>query len=96
MSRRTDRRQFWMEHYQRCQTLGMSLKGYAEQEGLTLASFYSWSKRFKQEQDTQSPFKAVRVVSSADYRLIFPNGLVLEWSGDADAQQLGQWVQALA
>ena len=53
MGAHQDRRQFWRAHFERCQELGMTLKSYAEQEGLTVSVFYGWSKRFKREQANQ-------------------------------------------
>ena len=35
-------------------------------------------------------------VGGADFRLRFPYGLVLEWSGEADSGQLTRLVNALA
>ena len=46
MSHNRDRRAFWHAHWQRCRTLGMSLKDYAEQEGLSLMVFYGWSQPY--------------------------------------------------
>ncbi len=103
MARHQNRRAFWRAHYQHCREQGMTLKDYAAQEGLTLSVFYGWSKRFRKENldsNTPSPvgFSRVRVActSSVQYRLQFPNGLVLEWQGEADSNHLKQLVQALA
>ncbi|MEW7976376.1 MAG: hypothetical protein AB2814_02645 [Candidatus Sedimenticola endophacoides] len=97
MGHHQDRRQFWQAHYDHCHELGMTLKGYAEQGGLTLSVFYRWSRQLKKEAQT-TRFSRVEMASfnSADYRLHLPNGLVLEWSGEADAAQLARLVGALA
>jgi len=98
MSAHRDRRQFWLAHFERCRELGMTLKSYAEQEGLTVSVFYGWSKRFKREQANESKFSKVRIAAStpAEYRLSFPSGLILEWVGDPDAAQLARLVKLLA
>ena len=97
MSQHENRRQFWQAHFQRCKELGMTLKTYAEQEGLTVSVFYGWSKRFKREKAATSTFSRVRVKPSpsVEYRLRFPNGLVLEWNGEADSKQLARLVRSL-
>ena len=98
MSQNRDRREFWYAHWQRCRALGMTLKDFAEQEGLTLTVFYGWSKRFKREGVTGSRFSRVTVAptSPVQYRLCFPNGLVLEWCGQADAEHLSRLAKQLA
>lgn len=96
MSHDPNRREFWQAHWQRCRELGMTLKAYAEQEGLTVSVFYGWSKRFKRESSSGSGFTRVMVTpSSTQYRLCFPNGLVLEWSGEADCEQLARLAKCL-
>ena len=97
MSHNRDRREFWQAHWQRCRKLKMTLKDYAEREGLTVSVFYGWSKRFKREAAAESGFSRVTIMpeTPAQYRLRFPNGLVLEWSGKADAEQLSGLVKCL-
>ncbi len=97
MSHNRDRREFWQAHWQRCRKLKMTLKDYAEREGLTVSVFYGWSKRFKREAAAESGLSRVTIMpeTPAQYRLRFPNGLVLEWSGEADAEQLCGLVKCL-
>ncbi len=98
MSHNRDRREFWQAHWRRCRKLKMTLKDYAEKEGLTISVFYGWSKRFKREAAAaESTFSRVTITSEtpAQYRLRFPNGLVLEWSGKADAEHLSGLVKCL-
>ncbi|MCB1753259.1 MAG: hypothetical protein KDI74_16200 [Gammaproteobacteria bacterium] len=80
MSNERDRLKFWETHWQRCRKLGMTLKEYAEKEGLTVSVLYGWSKRFKREEAMSSILSRVTVLPSVptQYRLCFPNGLVLE------------------
>jgi hypothetical protein len=43
----TERQREWLEHLQACLGQGLSLKGYAEQQGLSLRGFYLWHRRLK-------------------------------------------------
>ena len=97
MNHTQDRRAFWHTHWTRCRALGMTLKDYAAQEGLTLTVFYGWSKRFKRETMSGSSFSRVTVTAATpvQYRLCFPNGLVLEWHGEADTEQLSRLARQL-
>ncbi|MBF0178380.1 MAG: hypothetical protein HQL63_16285, partial [Magnetococcales bacterium] len=38
----SERQQFWLEHWQRCQTTSGTIKSYAEAQGLSLAAMYWW------------------------------------------------------
>ena len=40
MSQHQSRCQFWRVHLERCRGLGITVKAYAEQEGLTVSVFY--------------------------------------------------------
>jgi transposase-like protein len=96
MNSEENRRQFWQRHLRRCREQGTTLKAYAEQEGLTLSVLYRWSRRLKREAATASPFSQVVIAPApAQYRLSFPNGLVLEWSGEVDVAQLARLVSGL-
>ena len=97
MSDNRDRREFWLAHWQRCRDRGMTLKDYAQQEGLSVSVFYGWSQRFKREANGSSAFTRVTLLpeAPAEYRLCFPNGLVLEWRGVADLDHLRRLVRSL-
>ncbi len=75
----------------------MTLKDDGEQERLTISVFYGWSKRFRREAAAETSFSRVAILSEtpAQYRLRFPNGLVLEWSGKADVEHLSGLVKCL-
>jgi len=99
MGSQQNRRQFWQAHLQRCRASGMTLKAYAEQEGLTLSVFYGWNRRLKRKPAPEgSSFTRALVTSSpsTEYRLRFPNGLVLEWEGNPDTDCLMELVRQLA
>ncbi|MEW7978289.1 MAG: hypothetical protein AB2813_00270, partial [Candidatus Sedimenticola endophacoides] len=62
MGHHQDRRQFWQAHYDHCHELGMTLKGYAEQEGLTLSHGKSTLRQ-------NSHYVAWRYASFSKYRI---------------------------
>jgi len=92
------RHEFWFGHLRRCQEEGLTLKAYAQREGLTLSVLYGWSQRFKQQHGTSGQFTRV-ALSEPDaisrYCLRFPSGLVLEWSGSVDTQELERLLEVL-
>ena len=88
----TKRQHEWLEHLRNCRAQGLSLKAYAEQAGLDVQRLYRWHRRLKRlgfiggaeavsfaPVQVQGPRK-----DTGGQRLHFPNGLVLEWDGDAD------------
>ena len=98
MNDNRDRREFWLAHWRRCRELGMTLKEYARQEGLTVSVFYGWSKRFKRQEKVSPTFTQVALLpetTDTEFRLCFPNGLVLEWRGVADLDHLSKLVRSL-
>ena len=88
----TERQREWLAHLRACRARGLSLKAYAEQQGLNLQRFYHWHRRLKQlglvAAAAPVRFAAVRVSAAGGVagtqRLHFPNGLMLEWDGSAD------------
>jgi hypothetical protein len=88
----TERQRAWLEHLRACRAQGLSLKAYAERQGLNLQRFYHWNRRLKRlglaATDAPVSFAAVRVSAAravtGSQRLHFPNGLMLEWDGSAD------------
>jgi hypothetical protein len=43
---RADRQRYWREAIERQQASGQSIVGFCGQEGLSLASFHAWKRRF--------------------------------------------------
>lgn len=88
----SERQREWLEHLRACRAQGLSLKAYAEEQGLNLQRFYHWHRRLKRlglvATDTPVSFAAIRVSAApgvtGSQRLHFPNGLLLEWDGPAD------------
>lgn len=99
MDRSRPRHEFWFEHLRRCQEEGLTLKAYAQREGLTLSVLYGWSKRYQQQIIGTTERFARVALSTTDsanrYRLRFPSGLILEWDGSVDTRELGQLLEIL-
>jgi hypothetical protein len=97
----SERQREWLEHGQACRARGLSLKRYAEQAGLDVPRLYGWHRRLKQlgliGGIEAVDFAAVQVQGCAQQagrqRLHFPNGLVLEWGGDADLRLVGRLLE---
>jgi transposase len=92
------RHEFWFQHLRRCKEEGLTLKAYAEREGLTLSVLYGWSKRYKQQSGISGQFTRVArsmAETASRYRLRFPSGLILEWDGSADSSELSRLLEIL-
>ncbi len=93
------RRDFWFDHLQSCHSEGITLKAYAQREGLTLSVLYGWSKRYQKAHAPKTSDFVRAIVNQpqqpGSYRLRFPDGLVLEWDMPADTRQLGQLLELL-
>jgi hypothetical protein len=86
-----ERQREWLEPLRACRTQGLSLKSYAEQQGLNPQRFYHWHRRLKElglvAATEPVSFVAVQISQARRVghvqRLHFPNGLTLEWDGSA-------------
>jgi len=77
----TKRQQFWLEHLMRCRESGQSLKAYAQANGLSVGTFYSYSKQYKGK--ASSGFARVEPTPRATAapllcRVALPNGVTVE------------------
>ena len=84
----TSRQQFWLKHLNCCHESGMSLKAYAEANGLNLGTFYSYSNRLR----GKGMAGFARVVPSTQTansplpcRILLPNGVAVELGIGAEA-----------
>ncbi|MBF0182748.1 MAG: hypothetical protein HQM03_22275 [Magnetococcales bacterium] len=83
----SERQQFWLEHWQRCQTTSGTIKSYAEAQGLSLAAMYWWRRELIDRGMLEGSSRRVRfrklVVlpgsTPTPFRILFPNGAVVEW-----------------
>ena len=88
----TERQREWLEHLRACRSQRLSLKAYAEQQGLNLQRFYHWHRRLKRlgavAASRPVSFAAAQIPAARPVggiqRLHFPHGLMLEWDGSAD------------
>ena len=75
---------------------GLSQKAYCQEQGIKLATFSYWIKKQKDEQTSQNqegfiPLKAAS--KNESYRIVYPNGVVLEASKGSSLSELQQLIQ---
>jgi hypothetical protein len=84
---RRDRQRFWVEHVQAAAASGLTLKEYATREGLAVTQLYGWRRSCKRRgllgqapaADRFVPVQVVADPACAPLRLVFPDGLALEF-----------------
>jgi transposase-like protein len=83
---REKRRGEWQAHVEAARHQGLSLRAYAEQNGLNVHQLYRWRRKLAGSgRGAVVSFAPVHVVGGgAQRRLHLPNGVVLEWEGGAD------------
>ena len=91
----TDRQRFWLEHIQACEAAGKSIVEYAAEHGVHVRAMYSGKKMLVNKgvlPATQpSRFQRVRVLAataSNQWRIGLPNGVLVAFAGEVDAQAL--------
>ena len=109
MEELSERQRYWLNHLKACKTQGVSLRAYADAEGLGLASLYAWNRKLRQYLDDDRP-ASDRVVSpqfipieldrtslfNANCRIELANGVVLHWPLTAAPGALRQLLPILA
>lgn len=101
-SQLTQRQRYWLEHLERCQAQGLTMKSYAHEQGLKVSALYCWKLKLKQRGvwNTQNTveFAEVRLAAqptdTGRYRLHFPGGFLLEWEGGVDEAAIVRLVRA--
>lgn len=85
----TERQRFWLEHLRACGS--RSLKGYAEEHGLSISALYETKSRLKRKGLLgAAPTRFVRVQRDAPpgvaavCRIHLPNGALVEVACDAE------------
>ncbi len=90
----TPRQQFWLEHLRACAEQGLSLKAYAQANDLPVGALYAAKSALKRRgfvADNAPPavaasFVPVRIArAEAVFRVLLPNGIVVEVPEHADA-----------
>jgi len=99
----TEKQQYWLDHVQACDRAGLSMRSYAEANGLSLTALYSWKAtlRRKGALDAAKPrlFQRATVVggrTSGDCRLVLPSGLALEVGAGTEPEWVAELVRALS
>ena len=108
MPRRMDssREAFWRKVLARQRGSGLSVKGFCQQEGLAVASFYYWKRRIREQGSEHQPavqFAPVRVVAQEPARSEAGGVIEIRLSrarrirlrGPVDSQQLAAVVAVL-
>lgn len=109
MSELTERQRYWLGHLKACKAQGLSLRAYAEAEGLGLGSLYGWNRKLgpyldpnkrSSSADTSPRFVPVELTGpsafSADCRIDLPNGVTLHWPLTAPPEPLRHLLPVLA
>ena len=103
---RADRQRYWREAIERQQASGQSIAGFCGQEGLSLASFHAWKRRFRRPQRgirqraAKEALVPVQIVSDAaggvgNLEVQWPGGVMLRVQG-GDVQTISAVVMALS
>ena len=101
-----DRRRHWQEAIERQQASGQSIVGFCGQEGLSLASFHAWKRRFRRPQRgtrqraAKEALVPVQIVSDpaggvGNLEVQWPGGVMLRVQG-GDVQTISAVVMALS
>ena len=101
-----DRQRHWREAIERQQASGQSIVGFCGQEGLSLASFHAWKRRFRRPQRgtgqraAKEALVPVQIVSDAaggvgNLEVQWPGGVMLRVQG-GDVQTISAVVMALS
>jgi len=100
----TAKQQEWLEHIRRCESLGGTMRGYAEARGLELRTFYSWKYRLGklgvlERKESPGIFRRVALrmepSSAQAVRVRLPNGVVIEAEAGLDVHRLSALVKLL-
>lgn len=101
----SDKQRTWLNHVEACAACGMSMKAYAEQQGLDLQNFYFWKGRLRKiglvdpvpEQKAIEPAQILPTGMPRDAgkaRIQLTNGVSIECPGDVDTAALAALLSA--
>ena len=104
--RSADRQRYWRETIERQQASGQSIVGFCGQEGLSLASFHAWKRRFRRlrrgtwQRAAKEALVPVQIVSDpaggmGNLEVQWPSGVMLRVQG-GDVQTISAVVNALS
>lgn len=88
----------YYELFYRWQRSGLSKAAFADREGISKVSFYSWCKKFEpnsDSRDSQSGFSRIELAeatsAAAVAKISYPSGISVELFGSIDPD----WIKAL-
>jgi len=91
----TEKQRHWLEHLQACEASGKGIAAYAADQGLDARTLYAGKKILVKKgvlpRTRRSRFHRVQVqdlVSDNAWRILLPNGLVIDFTGAVDARTL--------
>ena len=91
----TDRQRYWLEKLQACESEGKSLSSYAADQGFHVGAIYAAKKTLIRKgvlpQTSGARFQRVpteALSAGSEWRIRFPNGVMVDFSGSADAESL--------
>lgn len=101
----TERQQYWLKHIRACDAAGQTSVDYARVTGINVKSLYSARKALA-EKDSLPPRKAISFqkvqtsgghsASDNPWRIQLPNGVVVAFGGELDADTLSLVLSAAA
>ncbi|MFA5530641.1 MAG: hypothetical protein WDA11_08230 [Thiohalomonadaceae bacterium] len=100
----TEKQQYWLGHVQACDRAGLTMRSYAEANGLSLAALYSWKATLRRKgalDEAAKPrlFQRATVVggrASGQCRVVLPSGLALEVTCGTEPTWVAELVRALS
>ncbi len=99
----TERQRYWLEKLQACESEGKSLSSYAADQGFHVGAIYAAKKTLIRKgvlpQTSGVRFQRAQVEAvnvGSEWRIRFPNGVSVEFSGTADAGSLSTILSTVA
>jgi hypothetical protein len=99
----TERQRYWLEKLQACESEGKSLSSYAAEQGFHVGAIYAAKKTLIRKgvlaQTSGVRFQRVQTQVmnvSKEWRIRFPNGVSVEFSGAADGGSLSTILSTVA
>jgi len=97
----TDKQRYWLKHIQACQASGISIKDYAEQQGIQIKSLYYWKKtlvkkgvlpRSRKPRIPAVTFQRAQVMdkntADSQWKIHLPNGIQVGLTGTVNEAEL--------
>lgn len=104
----SERQRHWLRHLRACERSGETIRDYGERRGVSVHSLYSARKRLRglgisfgsPRRSSRVSFAKVSLgeaaAGSIPWRVVFPNGAVVEWSVPLGGERAKELLQAIA